>query len=160
MKRVVRIFFGVLVVLIASGQVICAQSNNEEVDLFQSIFGMQKKAIVGEFLGIESNNPFWALYDDYEVKRKELGKKRLDLLTDYAEHYNNLNDEKYDQIISQMISLRKSTDKLMDNYYKKIKKTSGSKLAAQFFQLENFFASQIRATIMEEIPYIGEFEKR
>jgi len=32
-------------------------------------------------------------------------------------------------------------------------------VAAQFFQLESYFMSQIRATIMEEIPYIGEFDK-
>ena len=56
--------------------------------------------------------------------------------------------------------LRKSTDKLTDVYYKKIKKVSGSKIAAEFFQLENYFASQIRAIIMEEIPYIGDFDKK
>ena len=159
MKNFVSVLFGVSILLVSSLQSVEAQSNKEEVDLFQSIFGMQKKAIVAEFLGIESNNPFWKLYDEYEAKRKELGKKRLDLLSDYTEHYNSLNDEKYDQLISQTITLRKNTDKLMDDYYKKLKKASGSKLAAQFFQLESFFASQIRAAIMEEIPYIGEFEK-
>jgi hypothetical protein len=57
-----------------------------------------------------------------------------------------------------MIALRKKTDKLMDQYYKKIKKASGSKVAAQFFQLEGYFLTQIRAAIFEEIPYIGEFD--
>jgi hypothetical protein len=46
----------------------------------------------------------------------------------------------------------------MDQYYKKIKKASGSKVAAQFFQLEGYFLTQIRAAIFEEIPYIGEFD--
>ena len=140
------------------GHAIQAQTNKEEVDLFQSIFGMQKKAVVTEFLDIENDDPFWILYDQYETERKELGKKRIDLLIDYTENYNSLDNENYDQVIAQMISLRKSTDKLMDSYYKKIRKTSGSKLAAQFFQLESFFSSQIRASIMEEIPYIGEFD--
>ena len=87
-----------------------------------------------------------------------MGKKRVAVLVDYAENYDNLNDEKYDEIIANMISLRKSHDKLSDSYYKKIKKASGSKVAAQFFQLEAYFLSQIRATIMQEIPYIGEFD--
>jgi hypothetical protein len=117
------------------------------------------KAIVGGFLKVESTNQFWILYSENETKRKELGKERLNVLSDYVENYENLTDDKYDEVVASMISLRKSNDKLIDTYYKKIKKASGSKIAAQFFQLENYFLSEIRSAIMEEIPYIGEFEK-
>ena len=159
MKKSTFIILSIVLFGIICGQSLKAQTNKEEVDLFQSLFGMEKKAIVAEFLGIENDNPFWTIYDEYETKRKELGKDRIQALKDYAENYNNLDDAKYDQVIAKMISLRKSTDKLMDDYYKKVKKVSGSKIAAQFFQLEGFFLSQIRASIMEEIPYIGEFDK-
>jgi hypothetical protein len=120
---------------------------------------MEKKAVVAEFLKIESSNPFWAIYDEYETKRKEIGKERLKVLSEYVENYDNLSEAKYDEVIASMISLRKSNDNLIDSYYKKIKKASGSKIAAQFFQLENYFLSEIRSAIMEEIPYIGEFDK-
>ena len=99
------------------------------------------------------------MYDAYEIERKELGKKRIAALKEYVENYDQLNDEKYDELVATMISLRKSNDKLTDTYYKKIKKVSGSKIAAQFFQLEAYFLSEIRTTIMEGIPYIGEFDK-
>lgn len=137
-----------------------AQSNKEETEFMQSIFGMEKKAIVAEFLKIENTNPFWVLYDEYETKRKELGKKRIEVLSDYVENYDNLSDVKYDEVVANMISLRKSNDKLIDTYYKKIKKASGSKIAGQFFQLENYFLSEIRSAVMQEIPYIGEFDKK
>ena len=159
MKKTMCAFVFTLEMLIGWGQAIQAQTNNEEVDLFQSIFGMQKKAVVSEFLGIENDDQFWSLYGQYETERKELGKKRIDLLVDYTQQYNSLNETKYDELIEQTISLRKSTDKLLDSYYKKIRKTSGSKLAAQFFQLESFISSQIRASILDEIPYIGEFDQ-
>ena len=136
-----------------------AQSNKEETEFLQSILGMEKKAVVAEFLKIESSNPFWAIYDEYETKRKEIGKERLKVLSEYVENYDNLSEAKYDEVIASMISLRKSNDNLIDSYYKKIKKASGSKIAAQFFQLENYFLSEIRSAIMEEIPYIGEFDK-
>lgn len=158
MKKCTLILFGIVLLGMAFGQSVMAQSSNEEVDYYQSIFGMGKKAIVANFLEIESDNPFWTLYDEYETKRKELGKRRIGVLQNYAENYDRLDDEKYDEVIATMISLRKSTDKLTDEYYKKIKKVSGSKIAAQFFQLEGFFLSQIRASIMEEIPFIGEFD--
>ena len=159
MKKNLLRFLSVLFISLLFGQSINAQTNKEETDFFQSIFGMEKKAIVADFLGIDSENPFWSLYDEYETERKELGQERLVLLMDYAENYDVLTNDQYDAVIANMISLRKRTDKLMDRYYKKIKKTSGSKIAAQFFQIESFFLTQIRAAIFEEIPYIGEFDK-
>lgn len=159
MKKKTLILLGTLLMAIAFTQTTNAQSNKEETEFMQSIFGMEKKAIIAEFLQIDSSNPFWVLYDEYETKRKELGKDRINVLSDYVNNYDNLTDEKYEEVVSSMISLRKSNDKLIDTYYKKIKKASGSKIAAQFFQLENYFLSEIRSAIMEEIPYIGEFDK-
>jgi hypothetical protein len=159
MKKNILIFFGAMLLVMTFVKTTNAQSNKEETEFMQSIFGMEKKAIVAEFLKLESANPFWVLYDEYETKRKELGKERINTLTNYVENYDNLADDKYDDVVASMISLRKSNDKLVDTYYKKIKKASGSKVAAQFFQLENYFLSEIRSAVMEEIPYIGEFDK-
>ena len=159
MKKSTFIFICLVLLGIAFAPSGYAQSDKEETEFIQSIFGMEKKAIVAEFLKIDSSNPFWVLYDEYETKRKELGKERLNSLTNYVDNYDNLADDKYDEVVASMISLRKSNDKLIDTYYKKIKKASGSKIAAQFFQLENYFLSEIRSAVMEEIPYIGEFDK-
>ena len=159
MKKSIKVFISVLIMVFVFGETSKAQSNKEETDFFQSIFGMAKKEVIADFLKIESTNPFWALYDEYETKRKELGKERLAALTNYVENYDKLTDAKYDEVVATMIKLRNSNDKLTDTYYKKIKKVSGAKVAAQFFQIEAYFTSQIRATIMEEIPYIGEFDK-
>lgn len=159
MKKNFLILFGAMLLAMAFTQTANAQSNKEETEFMQSIFGMEKKAIVAEFLKIDSSNPFWVLYDEYETKRKELGKERINTLTNYVDNYDSLADDKYDEVVASMISLRKSNDKLIDTYYKKIKKASGSKIAAQFFQLENYFLSEIRSAVMQEIPYIGEFDK-
>jgi hypothetical protein len=158
MKKSILSFLSVLFISLLFSQTINAQTNKEETDFFQSIFGMEKKAIVAEFLNIDDTNPFWTLYDEYETERKELGQARLILLTSYVENYDVLTNDQYDEVIADMITLRKSTDKLMDRYHKKIKKASGSKIAAQFFQIEGYFLTQIRAAIFEEIPYIGEFD--
>ena len=155
----ITIFINTLILAAIFGISANAQSNKEETEFLQSILGMEKKAVVAEFLKIESSNPFWTLYDEYETKRKEIGKERLKVLSEYVENYDNLSEAKYDDVVASMISLRKSNDKLIDTYYKKIKKASGSKIAAQFFQLENYFLSEIRSAVMEEIPYIGEFDK-
>ncbi len=139
-----------------------SQSNKEEVDLVQSVFGMEKKAMAAEFIKLEGaqKDAFWSAYDEYEAKRKELGKKRIDLLNRYVSSYTSLDDASTDQIIKDVMDLQKETDKLVATYYGKIKKGSGTKAAAQFYQFENYILSKIRAEIMENIPLIGEFDDK
>jgi hypothetical protein len=45
--------------------------------------------------------------------------QQINVLLDYVENYENLTDEKYNEIVASMISLRKNNDKLIDSYYKK-----------------------------------------
>ena len=135
-----------------------SQSNTEEIDYYQSIFGMGKKQAVAEFLQLGTDDLFWGIYDEYEIGRKELGKKRIDLLNNYADNYLTLTDEKTSELIEQMISQRNQLDKLINSYYNKVKKESGAKVAAQFYQFEYYILVAIRLAIMEEIPFIGEFD--
>lgn len=137
-----------------------AQSNKEDVDFIQSIYGKEKKAIVAEFIKLEAGqkDAFWKVYDEYEVKRKELGQKRVALLERYANNYLNLDDAATSQIIKETAALGLQTDKLVSTYHKKLEKVAGAKAAAQFFQLESYFLSAIRTAIFESIPFIGELK--
>lgn len=137
-----------------------AQSAQEEIDLLQSMYGMQKKEIVANFIKLEGDQKvaFWKLYDAYEMERKALGKSRIDLLEKYAMNYGTMDDATTDEITKEMISLGAKTDKLISSYYGKMKKPAGVKAAAQFVQIESYLLSTIRSTILEEIPFIGELD--
>jgi hypothetical protein len=137
-----------------------AQSNKEDVDFIQSIYGKEKKEIVAGFIVLEGaqKDAFWTLYDEYEVKRKDLGKQRIALLEKYAKSYMTLSDAETDKLMQDMIALGMSNDKLQKTYYGKMKKAAGVKAAAQFLQIEAYLLSAVRATIMENIPFIGELD--
>ena len=137
-----------------------AQSNKEDVDFIQSIYGKEKKAIVADFIKLEGaqKDAFWKLYDEYETKRKELGKKRVALLEKYAANYGSMDDATTTQVIKETAALGAQTDKLIAAYHKKMAKAAGAKAAAQFFQIEAYFLSSIRVAILESIPFIGELD--
>ena len=137
-----------------------AQTNKEEVDLIQAALGMEKKAAFTEFFKLEGaqSDAFWKLYDEYELKRKELGKKRITLLQKYANQYETISDEETAEILKETIALGKSNDNLIATYANKMKKPAGVKAATQFFQLESYILSVVRASILESIPFIGEFD--
>jgi hypothetical protein len=137
-----------------------AQSNKEDVDLIQSIYGKEKKTIVADFIKLEGaqKDAFWKLYDEYEGKRKALGQKRVALLEKYAANYGTMDDAATSNLIKETISLGAETDKLIATYHKKIEKVAGAKPAAQFYQLEVYLLSAIRTAIFENIPFIGELK--
>lgn len=134
------------------------QSNKEDIDFIQSIYGKEKKIIVADFVQVDESkkDAFWKLYDEYETKRKELGKRRIALLERYAKEYENLDDATTSKLIKDMASLGAQTDKLIATYHTKIEKAAGARPAAQFYQLEAYFLSSIRVAIFESIPFIGE----
>ena len=128
--------------------------------MIQSVFGMEKKAIVADFIQLEGTqgDAFWKLYDEYETERKELGRRRIALLEKYAENYTSLDEATTAEILDEMMSLQTGTDKLIASYAKKIKKEVDVKTAAQFYQIEGYLVSKIRTEILENIPVIGELE--
>jgi len=139
---------------------VLAQSNKEDVDFIQSIYGKEKKQVVAQFVQLEGaqKDAFWKLYDEYETQRKELGHQRVALLERYAKNYTTLDDATTDKITMDMMALGAKTDKLITTYYKKMKKESTIKAAAQFVQIEAYLLSQVRTAIFESIPLIDELK--
>lgn len=135
-----------------------AQSAKEEVDLVQAAFGMEKKAVVAAFVQTSEiqNDAFWQLYDEYENKRKENGKKRIELLAQYAGQYNTMTEEQADVWMKDVIKLSAATDKLIVTYYKKIKKVTSPIVATQFYQIEEYILTAIRMEVLDGVPFLGE----
>jgi hypothetical protein len=133
-----------------------AQSNKEEIDYFQSIFGMEKKAIVDAFVKVDDaqKDAFWKIYDEYEVARKELGKNRIALLNEYAANFDKMTNESADAWTGKVIKQGSETDKLLVTYYKKVKKVTNPVVALKFYQIESYLLTMIRMTILDEIPFV------
>ena len=133
-----------------------AQSNKEEVDLVQAAFGMDKKAAIAEFVkpSEAQKDAFWKLYDEYETQRKELGKQRIALLEQYANQYKTLTSEQADTWTKKVMELQKKTDGLIATYYTKVKGISDGLVATQFYQIENYILTGIRAQVFDAIPFV------
>lgn len=130
-----------------------AQTNQDEIQLMQSLYGMEKRDIVAEYVELDDSQEkdFWLLYDEYEVKRQEIGKERFRLLTSYVNDYGEVKPENADSFMKQVIPLRIKSDKLVDNYFKKIKASTDPVVAMQFYQIENYLSDAIRMELLEEI---------
>ena len=143
----------VLLSFVFSG--LSAQSAKEEVDFMQSVFGMEKKALVAEFVKPDAaqKDAFWLLYDEYEMARKELGKKRIELLLKYDDNFENLGNELAGELLKESLALAKKNDKLLASYVKKVGKATSPVVAMQFHQIEMYILSEIRVAIASGLPF-------
>jgi hypothetical protein len=133
-----------------------SQSNKEEVDLVQAAFGMDKKAVVADFVkpSAAQKDAFWKVYDEYETKRKELGKQRIALLEQYADQYQKMTSEQADAWTKKIIALQQKTDALIATYYGKVKAVTDGVVATQFYQIEIYILTAIRIEILDEVPFL------
>ena len=137
-----------------------AQSNKEEVEMYQAIFGMEKKEISSKLITLteENQEKFWTIYDQYETERKAIGQKRIELLTRYADMYADIDEENVTPLVKEAMAIRAENDKLIKSYYGKISKEVGHVAAAQFYQLEHYFMSEINVAIYSNVPMVGELK--
>jgi hypothetical protein len=157
MKKAFCIALLLLTVLAGYGQ-----TQKDENEIVQAHFGMKKKDIVAEFVKVEGfkGDAFWKLYDEYELSRRTDANKKFTLMNNYVKNYSSLSEAETDEIIKEIIELTASQDKLLSSYYKKVKKSCGIIIAAQFYQIEWYILSEIRTTILESIPIINKLEKK
>jgi hypothetical protein len=151
MKKLILIMSAILFIGVANGQ-----SKMDEVDLIQSVFGMEKKAIVADFLIVKSaqQDAFWKIYEEYETARKDLGKKRIELLSQYADNYNSMSNETADSWMKDVLSLTKAADKLLVTYYKKVRKITDPVTALKFYHVENYILTSIRMAMLDKVPFV------
>lgn len=134
--------------------------NNSEIELYQSLFKTEKKALVLEYMSLSESEStaFWPIYNAYEVQRSELGKQRITLLQKYADVYESMTDEDASALLKQNNSFQSSQLKLKNSYTKKMQKAVGAKRAMQWLQLEMYLERQIGLYVMENVPFIGELD--
>lgn len=138
-----------------------AQSNKEDVDLIQAAFGKEKKGLVSQYMMVKAKDSvaFWKLYDEYENRRKALGKERIKIIENYANNYDNLTDAKATELSRAALKNDGNYVKLHSEYFEKFAKIIGGKAAAKLFQLETYLQTIVRAQIMDEIPFVDELDK-
>jgi len=138
-----------------------AQSNKEDVDLIQSIFGKQKKELVQAYMTVPEaqSAKFWTLYDTYETARKKLGQERIKLIEAYATNYETLDSKKASDLVTKKLAWADKYTKFQQLYFTKFTAVIGGLQAAKFIQLEDYIENCIRLSIQEEIPFIGELDK-
>lgn len=142
---------------------VSAQVTKDDIHLMQADYAKQKRDLMQEYMKFKNNasaTEFWKIYDSYEIDRKKLGQDWIANLQDYAKNYGTLTDAKADVLIKKSGAINTSLEKLYSDYYEKMKKPVGAVTAGQWLQLEAYLQSSLKLSILDQVPFIGEIERK
>ena len=137
-----------------------AQTSDAEAEAMANLLGVQKREVVSKLVTVSGKDSvtFWKLYDEYQQKNDAMAKNRIQLYEQTARSYNTMTPAVADSLAQRYFANRDGQEKTLEEYYKKIKSATNAVTAFEFYQAETYLLTQVRATIMQQIPTYGEFQ--
>ena len=150
--RTVYTFITLLLLSISAS----SQTDNDYLELARDVLKTEKKAVITEVMQLTEleSEPFWDLYNEYQGKLYLVQNKRIAIIKDFADNFEQLTDEKADALWLGAMQYNQELLKLEKMYYKKFKKILPAGKAARFFQAENKIETMIDAQLALELPMI------
>jgi len=132
-----------------------AQTQNEQyMELMHQDLRTNKLAVMTEAMALtdEQGEVFWPIYREYQTNLSVIGDKRIAMIKDYAENYENMTGEKASELMKIWFGQQKDRLSLLEKTSKKIAKATDPVTAARFIQVENAVNMLIDLQIASELP--------
>ena len=143
------------------GMVAFAQNFKEELDVVQSTWGKNKKALTQDFLQLSAEEAaaFSPIYDAYQESRKKIAQVRADAMETFASKNAQLDDATAKDMVTKLMKNNNNLASLQSKTFKKLSKALSPAKAAQWWQLESYIDAEIRAAILGELPLLEPVKK-
>ena len=137
-----------------------SQTSDAEADAIVNLLGVQKKEAIAQLVAVSGKDSveFWKLYEAYQKENKQIALSRLTLYEKTAQAYSSMTAVVADSLASKYFSNRIEQETSLQNYYKKIKNATNAVIAFEFYQAEVYMLTQLRASIMQQIPTYGQLK--
>ena len=106
-------------------------------------------------LGPAERDRFWSVYDDYVKERDPLEKQRFSLLQRYADTYANLSDDQAMALALASGRVQVSDVELRLKYAGILRKKMSGRVAARFFQIDDYLTTATRMNSLSGIPLVA-----
>jgi len=151
--RILSILFAAAVILGSSGDVL-AQTEADTIVAVRAQLGANRQALVAENLKLteEESDGFWSLYREFHNERDTLMDRRVTLLRDFRDNFDDLTNEQSKQIIDDYFKLQEDLLKLRKKYAKQFRKVLSDKRTLRYFQIENMIDTIIDFELVQMVP--------
>jgi hypothetical protein len=138
------------------GQEQAPATTDAYIELMRKDVRSQKASLVGQNMNLTAAeaSAFWPVYQKYEAQQQKLGDERVALIKDYAANYQQMTDQKADELVNRIFALEDKVNQLKRQYYAEFKKAIPGVKAARFVQIENQIQRLIDLQIASQIPLV------
>ncbi len=126
------------------------------IDLIRADVKSEKVQILSAMMQFTPDEAatFWPIYQNYDAELTKLGDQRVALIKEYADHYDDMTDEKADELVQKSFTLMSDRDALLKNCYAQVKSKMTAKTATRFVQVEHQLLLLIDLQIASELPVV------
>jgi hypothetical protein len=128
------------------------------IDLLRGDVRQEKAEIMGAIMVLSADDAtkFWPIYSEYDAELSKLNDQRVENIKEYARVYNQMTDEKADELIQKSLAYQKQRAELLAKTYDRIKQAIGAIAAARFAQVEQQLLLIIDLQIASSLPVVGQ----
>jgi|SRR5215469_10710581 len=133
------------------------QKNLQEyIELIRTNVRQQKAQILGAVMDLSASDAakFWPIYNEYDLELAKINRQRTDNIQEYARNYDQMSDEKADELIKKALDYQKQRSELLSRYYDRVKTSIGAVNAARFLQVETQLLMIIDLQIASNLPLV------
>jgi len=127
------------------------------VQLLRSDINQQKVQVMGAVmqLGPDESAKFWPIYRDYSNELAKVNDLRVANIKEYAANYNQMTDDKADELVQRALDYQRQRSELLARYYGIMKQALGATNAARFLQVESQLLLILDLQLDSELPIVG-----
>jgi hypothetical protein len=128
------------------------------IDLMRRNVRQDKAEIMGSIMALSAADAakFWPIYADYDAQLTKLNDQRVEIVKDYAQGYNDMTDQKADELMQKALAYQKQREELLASTYEKVKQALGAITAVRFVQVEHQLLLIIDLQIDSALPVVGQ----
>ena len=129
----------------------------EYVTLLRHNVRLEKTKLMGAMMELDADDAakFWPIYRDYDAELTKVDDLRVQNIEDYAKAYNDMTDERADELVHSAMQFQQQRNELLARYYGKMKEALGAVTAARFLQVEHQLLLIIDLQIASRLPVVG-----
>ena len=126
------------------------------IELLRSDLRKSKSQVVGQVMQLDAAQSavFWPIYKQFEADLTKIGDRIASLVSDYADHYDEMTNEVADKLANELLSIEQQRNTLKREYYQKFKKALDPITAARFLQVENQLEKLVDLQIASQLPVV------
>ena len=125
--------------------------------MYREMVTEQRRQVVSANLdlGVAERERFWKIYDEYVKEREPIEKERFSILHRFAQTGAALSDDQAMALALASGRLQIAEIQLRLKYSEELRRKMSGRVAARFFQIDDYVTTALRANSLSGIPLVA-----